>query len=146
MSEPRTGSNRKLALFLLGGLLLLTVVFSLLEKVVPRNTGAATIAAPGEESAPIRPELSREGEATVVINAGFLHNSRIRYGGDNGPERADALFACLEAGIETEFGPEDAPIDPLDGTDRRSQRAQMRSLMKEIQDRCTTGESAANAR
>ncbi len=79
-------------LLLLGGLLLLAVVFNLIEKVVPRNTSAATTAVPGEEPAPIRPELSREDERTVLIDAGFFHHSRFRYHGDDATEQAEITW------------------------------------------------------
>ena len=140
MGQARIGSNGKLVLFLLGGLLSLAVVFNLIEKLVPHDTRAATSAAsgavPGEEAAPIRPKLSREGPGTVLVDAGFFHHSRFRFNGDGGTEQADAVFACLKAGIEREFGPEDSPTSPIEGTDRSAQRREMRALMKKMQERC----------
>ena len=130
MVASRIGSNGKLVLFLLGGLLLLAVVFHLIEKLLPHNTSAATIAVSGEELAPIRPQLSRLDEGTVLIDAGFFHHSRFRFRGDDATAQPDAVFGCLEAGIEREFGPEDSPTTPIGGTDRRALRREMRALMK----------------
>jgi len=126
---------KRRALFPLGLLLGLIVIFSLFDLVGPRPREAAEVETWSRGPASLRPELSREGD-TIVIDSGFIHTSRFRYGGDSGQEEADALLVCLEEGVEREFGPEDAPINPFEGTEKRTHARKARLLMDEIKDQC----------
>jgi hypothetical protein len=136
VSESRYPSNRKRFLFPLGLLAGLIVLFSLFDLAGPPRRKVANTMTTREDPEPARPKLYREGETTIVIDNGFVHTSRFQYGGDAGKEEADALFACLEEGVEREFGPEDAPIDPFEGTDKRTHTRQRLNLTEEIKEQC----------
>jgi len=116
--------------------LLLVVVFSVLDLAWPHDRKTTEVAAPGAAPAPLRPKLYREGETTIVIDNGFIHTSRFRYGGNSGKKEADALFVCLTVGVDEVFGPEETPINPFEGTERHTHARQMRKGMEEIKDQC----------
>jgi hypothetical protein len=129
-------SSRKRFLFPLGLLAGLVILFSLFDLAGPPRRKVAPPAGTREDSRPPRPKIYREDETTIVIDNGFVHTSRFRYGGDAGKEEADALFACLVEGIEREFGPKEAPINPFEGTDKRTHTRQRLNLTDEIKEQC----------
>lgn len=81
----------------------------------------------------MRPTLERVDENTILVDAGVFHKSRFRFGDDDSNEQVDALFECLEAGIEREFGPADGPAAAGRAV---AGRREVRELMKGIQDDC----------
>jgi hypothetical protein len=112
------------------------VLFSLFYLAAPPRRKVDPPVGTREDSGPPRPEIYREDERTVVIDNGFVHTSRFRYGGETGKEEADAFFACLVEGVEREFGPEEAPINPFEGTDKRTHTRQRLKLTDEIREQC----------
>jgi hypothetical protein len=112
------------------------VLFSLFDLAGPPRRKVDPPVGTREDSGPPRPEIYREDERTVVIDNGFVHTSRFRYGGETGKEEADAFFACLVEGVEREFGPEEAPINPFEGTDKRTHTRQRLKLTDEIREQC----------
>ena len=127
MTDPRQWPPGRMLFALLGLLVLAAVVLQGLERLAPREAGSAkkTDAESSEPRAPIRPTLERVDDWTILVTAGIMHQSRFRFGEDDGIERVDALYACLEERIAQEFG--DNPP---------TRRSEMRTRMKEIQDHC----------
>jgi hypothetical protein len=136
VSAPQDSFRMKRALFPLGLLLLLLAVFSVMDLAWPSNRGTTAVATPDDAPAPMRPKLYRKGETTIVIESGFFHRSSFRYGGNTGKKEADALFVCLSAGVDEVFGPEEAPLNPFEGMERRTHVWQMRQRVEEIKDQC----------
>jgi hypothetical protein len=96
---------RKTAIFVAAGLFALALVIQLLERAVPPSAAQATQSA-AEALAELRPTLEREDDSTIFIGRGLLDNARYSFGSDRTKEEVDGIYACLEQGIEEEFGAE----------------------------------------
>jgi len=126
MTDPRQWPPGKMLLALLGLLVLAAVGLQGLERLAPREAGSVKKKGAGSsEPQAIRPTLERVDDWTILVTAGIMHQSRFRFGEDDGIERVDALYTCLEERIAQEF--DDNPT---------TKRSEMRSRMKEIQDHC----------
>lgn len=100
MTDPRQWPPGKMLLALLGLLVLSAVVLQGLERLAPREAGSIKKQEAGSsEPRAVRPE--------------------------DGIERVDALYTCLEERIAQEF--DDNPT---------TRRSEMRTRVKEIQDHC----------
>ena len=112
------------------------MIFSLFDMASPPKARTAASLAAAQDPPPIRPKLSLKDDGSVVVDMGFVHRWTVRHSLDGGIEEGEVLYACLKAGVERDFGTEEAPLNPFVGTDRRSHRKQMRSIVREIQEEC----------
>ena len=126
MTDPRQWPPGKMLLALLGLLVLSAVVLQGLERLAPREAGSIKNQEAGSsEPRAVRPTLERVDDWTILVTAGIMHHSRFRFSEEDGIERVDALYACLEERIAQEF--DDNPT---------TRRSEMRTRVKEIQDHC----------
>jgi hypothetical protein len=128
MIDPRNWSSRKMVLALLGVLVVAAVVLQGLENLAGRKpvTPAKEGNGSSETRKPLRPTLERVDDWTIEIREDLWRRSTFRFNEDDGIEKADAVYACLEEGIAREF--DDNPT---------TRHSEMRARTRGIRDNCS---------
>jgi len=127
---------RKTAILVAAGLIGLALVIQLLERFVPPSQAQANQTA-AQALDELRPTLEREDDFTIFIGRGILDNSRFRFPSGRTKEEVDEIYACLEQGIEDDFGVDGElsrnglPRSPF------ARRRVVKERLRTIQDRCT---------
>ena len=112
----------KRAGWILGGLLLLVAGILLLEAAYPRNN----------ELPPIRPVLKRVGERQILIDGGFIDQSRFEFDDDKSVAYVDEVYRCIELELEEAFGEN----SPSQGHTRWSRRMAVGERLRRIEELC----------
>jgi hypothetical protein len=128
MTVPSKWSPGKTVLALLGALILAAAVLQGLESLAVRETGMSHKdgARPTATRNPVRPTLERVDDWTIEIREDLWRRSTFRFNEDDGLEEANAVYACLEAGIAREF--DDDPT---------FSHREMRSRVMQIRNECS---------
>jgi hypothetical protein len=139
MSDPppprRRWSTPKVVVGYVGALLLIGVVLQWIDGATSDRTPAPVAPETDWQAQELRPRLERVDDETILIYTGLFHHTRFRLNSYETKEEVDAIYACLEQGIEEAFP---TPAPPSD-KDPRTRRQEMRDTMREIQDRCIHG-------
>ncbi len=96
MTDGRQWTTRRKLFLVTGGLVLSAVALQVLENLGPAPAPSERPdRQPVQPPPPIRPTLERVEERIIKVDAGFMHQSRFRFGDTETVEHIDVVYACL---------------------------------------------------